>query len=77
LAAGAAGIISGCLFFNLLERSRKRQNNVSLTKMRNIIKQNLLEKDAPAVLFESHSNKLPKNKEGQLPRNTHTGQATK
>jgi len=61
LAAGAAGIIAGCLLFNLLERSRKRQNNVSLTKMRNIIKQNLLEKDAPAVLFESHSNKLPEN----------------
>ena len=58
LGAGAAGIISGCLIFNLMERSLKRQKNNSLTKPHRMIKPNRLEKDALEVLFESHNNIL-------------------
>jgi hypothetical protein len=58
LTAGAAGIISGCLIFNLMERSLKRQKNNSLTESHRIIKLNGLEKDTLEVLPESHNNIL-------------------
>ena len=58
LVTGAAGIISGCLIFNLMERSLKRQKNNSLTESHRIIKLNGLEKDTLEVLPESHNNIL-------------------
>jgi hypothetical protein len=58
LVAGVAGIISGCLLFNLMERSLKRQKNNSLTKPHRMIKPNGLEKDTLEVLPESHNNIL-------------------
>ena len=58
LVAGVAGVISGCLLFNLMERSLKRQKNNSLTKPHRMIKPNGLEKDTLEVLPESHNNIL-------------------
>ena len=58
LAAGAVGIISGCLIFNLMKRSLKRQKNNSLTKPHSISKPNGLEKDALEALLENHRNIL-------------------
>jgi hypothetical protein len=58
LGAGIVGVILGCLIFNLMERSLKRQKNNSLTKPHRIIKPNELGKDALEVLFESHNNIL-------------------
>ena len=58
LGAGIVGVILGCLIFNLMERSLKRQKNNSLTKPQIIIKPNELGKDALEVLFESHNNIL-------------------
>jgi len=58
LGAGVSGIILGCLIFNLMKRSLKRQKNNSLMKPHRIIKPNGLEKDTLEVLFESHSNIL-------------------
>jgi hypothetical protein len=58
LGAGIVGVILGCLIFNLMERSLKRQKNNSITKPQIIIKPNELGKDALEVLFESHNNTL-------------------
>jgi hypothetical protein len=58
LGAGIVGVISGCLLFNLMERSLKRQKNNSLTKPQRIIKPNGLKKDVLEVSFENHSNIL-------------------
>jgi hypothetical protein len=66
LVTGAAGIISGCLLFNLKERSLKRQNNNSLTTPHSIIKPNGLEKDALEALLENHRNILKLENPGVL-----------